>query len=276
MKSQRINITATVSAIGIALLFILPAVWILGGSFRPSTEIFGSLHPLSWRSLVPTQPIMDNYTNLLSGGFKRALFNSFYVCVASVVIGLILSAFASYALSVFNFKYRNVAFAFVVVSFMIPFEAVAIPLSTQFADWNLNNTYLALILPGIGNGLAIFNLRQHFLSLPSSYREAARVDGAGEMRILGQIYVPLSGAALSNSALLIFLGQWGAYLWPLLATSSKDLEVAPIALAGLVGEHETNFGQQFAGAVMLSLIPALLLYLLQKFFGGLSVSSGEK
>lgn len=276
MKSEKVNITATISAVVIAVLFILPAVWILGGSFRPSAEIFGSLHPLGWRSLVPTSPSLDNYTNLLAGGFSRALMNSFVVCVASVVLGLMLSTFASYALSVFNFRFRNAAFAFIVVSFMIPFEAVAIPLSTQFADWNINNTYMALILPGIGNGLAIFNLRQHFLSVPSSYREAARVDGAGEMRILGQIYVPLSGAALSNSALLIFLGQWGAYLWPLLATSSKELEVAPIALAGLVGEHETNFGQQFAGAVLLSLIPAVLLYLLQRFFGGLSVSSGEK
>jgi multiple sugar transport system permease protein/putative chitobiose transport system permease protein len=135
---------------------------------------------------------------------------------------------------------------------------------------------VGLVLPAIGNGLAIFNLRQYFLSLPNSLREAARIDGASEIRILWSIYVPNSGSALTNSGLLIFLGQWTSYLWPLLVINEQDLQVAPVALAKTFGEYSTDFGQNFAGAVMLALVPALLMFAMQRFFGGLAMSSGEK
>jgi len=275
-SSERRSIVATALAVLIGCTFILPAVWILIGSLRPSREIFGSLFPLSWDILIPSSISLDNYIGLLQDGFGRALLNSIVVCLASVIIGVAISALASYALSVLKFRGRSFVFGFVVISFMVPFEAIAIPLSQQFTDWSLSNTLIGLILPGIGNGLAIFNLRQHFLGMPESLREAARIDGASEARILWSIYLPNSGAALTNSALLIFLGQWTSYLWPLLVVSDADLQVAPVALAKTFSEHSANFGQNFAGAVLLSLVPALLMFVLQKFFGGMSMTSGEK
>lgn len=129
---------------------------------------------------------------------------------------------------------------------------------------------------GIGNGLAIFNMRQHFLSIPGSYREAATMDGASEPRIVWSVYMPLSGSALANSSLLIFLGQWAAYLWPLLVISDSRMQVAPVALARTFGEHVSDFGQNFAGAVVLSLVPAIMMFVVQRSFGGLSIGSGEK
>jgi multiple sugar transport system permease protein/putative chitobiose transport system permease protein len=273
---DRINVPATAVAVLLGVIFILPAVWILIGSLRPATEIFGSLSPLSWRLLFPSAISFDNYVELIGSGFGRALLNSAIVCLATVVIGVVVSATASYALAVLRFPGRGAVFAFVVISFMVPFEAIAIPLSGQFTEWNLTNTMIGLILPGIGNGLAIFNLRQFFLGVPESLREAAKLDGASEPRILWSVYVPNSGAALTNSALLIFLGQWTSYLWPLLVVSDPELQVAPIALAKTFSEHTANFGQNFAGAVLLSLVPAVLMFTLQKFFGGLSMTSGEK
>jgi len=275
-RGERINLPATAIAIVLGMVFILPALWILIGSLRPATEIFGSLYPLSWKLLFPSSISFQNYIDLISGGFGRALLNSAFVCLATVVLGVIVSVMASYALAVLKFPGRGAVFAFVVISFMVPFEAIAIPLSGQFTDWNLTNTMIGLILPGIGNGLAIFNLRQFFLGVPDSLREAAKLDGASEPRILWSVYLPNSGAALTNSALLIFLGQWTAYLWPLLVVSDPKLQVAPIALAKTFSEHTANFGQNFAGAVLLSLVPALLMFVLQRFFGGLSMSSGEK
>jgi multiple sugar transport system permease protein/putative chitobiose transport system permease protein len=204
------------------------------------------------------------------------LFNSAIVALATVALGLIVSVTAAYALAVLNFPGRGFAFAFVVIAFMVPFEAIAIPLASQFTDWHLNNTLIALVLPGIGNGLAIFNLRQFFLGVPSSLREAAKIDGASEPRILYSIYLPISGSAVTNSALLIFLGQWVAYLWPLLVVSDPRLQLAPIALAQTFSEHAANFGENFAGSIMLALVPAVLMFLLQRSFGGLSISSGEK
>ena len=273
---SKVNIPATVIAVLLATVFILPALWILGGSLRPSGEIFGSISPLSWRTLIPSSVSLDNYISLLSGGFATALANSFGASILAVAVGLALSALASYALAVLSFRGRSAVFAFVVVSFMVPFEAIAIPLSQQFGDWGLTNTVVGLVLPAIGNGLAIFNLRQYFLSLPDSLREAARIDGASEIRILWSIYVPNSGSALTNSGLLIFLGQWTSYLWPLLVINEQDRQVAPVALAKTFGEYSTDFGQNFAGAVMLALVPALLMFAMQRFFGGIAMSSGEK
>jgi putative chitobiose transport system permease protein len=275
-RSERKNPAMTAIAVVLGMVFILPAAWILIGSLRPSDEIFGSLYPLSWQMMIPSQVSLNSYLELLSGGFGRALLNSAVVCLATVVLGVGVSVLASYALAVLRFPGRSFTFAFVVISFMVPFEAIAIPLSQQFTEWNLANTMAGLILPGIGNGLAIFNLRQFFLGMPESLREAARLDGASEPRILWSVYLPNSGAALTNSALLIFLGQWTAYLWPLLVVSDSQLQVAPVALAKTFSEHTSDFGQNFAGAVLLSLVPALLMFTLQRFFGGLSTTSGEK
>lgn len=267
----------TVAAGLVATAFILPAAWILIGSFRPNQELLSSLSQFSWRLIIPEQLTFDNYITLLSDkGFSSALLNSFVVCLASVLFGLAVSSLAAYALSVFVFPGRNLIFAVVVISFMVPFEAIAVPLAQIFTDAGLANTLVALVLPGIGNGLAIFNLRQHFLGIPSSFREAAMLDGASEPRILWSVYLPMSGAALTNSALLIFLAQWSAYLWPLIIVSDENLQMAPVALASTFGEHVADYGQNFAGAVLLALVPAIAIFVLQRFFGRLSISSGEK
>lgn len=271
------QVLLTVLAAATGLLFIAPAVWILVGSLRPTAETFASLSPLSWRLIVPEQVTLANYTGLFTGaGFGRAVLNSLVVCLATVGLGVAMCALAGYALSVLRFRGRAVVFVVVVVSFMVPFETIAIPLAGLFTDWRLDNTYLGLILPGLGNGLAIFNLRQHFLGIPDSLREAAVVDGASELRILVQVYLPLSGAALINSALLIFLGQWTSYLWPLLITTELEMYVAPIALARTFSEHAFDFGQNFAGAVVLSLVPAVLLFVLQRFFTRSIADTGAK
>jgi len=258
------------------MVFVLPVLWLLVGSLRPADEIFSSLSPLSWRILVPSQVTFENFAGLLLGPFGRALVVSLLVCLISVAVGTVLCALAAYAVAVLRFPGRGIVFAVIVVGFMIPFEAIAIPLSQLFTGWGLTNTIIGLVLPGIGNGLAVFNLRQHFLSIPASYREAAMIDGASEPRIFGSIYWPLGGGALVNSALLIFLGQWGSFLWPLLVVSDRSLQVAPVALSQAFGEHTSNFGQHFAGAVILSLIPAVLMFIMQRSFGGLSIASGEK
>lgn len=276
-RSSGLTVLLTAMAIVLGVAFVLPVVWILLGSFRPNLEILTSMSPLSWHTIIPSELTVENYRRLfVDSGFSRALFNSFFVCLVSVALGLIMSSMAAYAVAVFTFPARNVVFAVIVISFMIPFEAIAIPLAQQFTDWGLGNTYVGLILPGIANGLAIFNLRQHFMSIPTSYREAAMLDGASEPRILFSLYLRLSGPALTNSALLIFLGQWTAYLWPLLIVSDNDLQLAPVALAGTFGEHAADYGQNFAGAIVLSLVPAVSVFVLQRFFGRLSIGSGEK
>jgi putative chitobiose transport system permease protein len=272
----RTSVGLTVLAVLISMVFVLPAVWILIDSFRPADEIATSFAPPSWDLIIPKHFSFDNYVDLITGGFGQALLNSAIVCIGSVVLGLAICSLAAYALGVLRFRGRAVVFGIVVISFMIPFEAIAIPLGQLFSSWGLANTFIGLILPGIGNGLAVFNLRQHFRGIPESFRQAAMIDGAGEFRTYASIYLPMSVPALVNSGLLIFLGQWGSYLWPLLIVNQDSMQLAPIVLAHTFGQHSNDYGQNFAGAILLALVPAVIMFLLQPFFGRLSLGSGER
>ncbi|GAB3556039.1 carbohydrate ABC transporter permease [Spelaeicoccus albus] len=278
-RRQRILMTVllTILAVAVSVLFVLPAVWMLFGSLAPGNSVISNVSPLSWHTLIPRKWTLSNYRELFGAlGFLRPMFNSLFVTFASVAIGLALSAPAAYALAVVRFRGREVIFSLLVIGFMIPFEAIAIPLAHVFTDWNLDNTYVALILPGIGNGLAIFNMRQSFLGVPASLREAAVIDGASDFRILSRIYIPLNGTTMINSGLLIFMGQWTAYLWPLLIVSSDSKQIAAVALARTYTSSLFDFGQLFAAALVISIVPAVVLFVLQRHFSISIATSGER
>jgi len=277
LKRNRTNWTMTFLAAILGLIFFIPALWMIIGSFRPTEEIYETMSEFNWGLLIPSELSLDNYAELMNRlNFDRALWVSAYTTFWTVVMGLVLAILASYALGVLNFRGRGVVFSLVIISFMMPFDAIAIPLSQLFTDWGLANTSIGLILPAVANGLAIFQLRQYFMGIPRAYRESAMIDGASEPRILFRIYLPMSGPALINCGLLLFVSKWTSYLWPLLIVSDVDLQVAPIALARTFGERAANYGANFAGSVILSLIPALAIFALQRNFGRIDWGNQEK
>jgi putative chitobiose transport system permease protein len=263
-------------AIIVSFASMAPLLWALISSVRPGRDIFAALHPFSWGTIIPAQVTLGNYVTLLSGPFGRALLNTVIVTVASVAIGLLISSLAAFALAVISFPSRGLLFAVMVVSFLIPFEAIAIPLSATFRNWGLQNTYLGLILPGVGNGLAIFLLRQFFLGVPISLSEAARVDGLGWFGIYRHIYLPLSRGALVGAGIILFNFQWQAFLWPLLIAPARDMRVASVAIADFAQEAGVDFGQMFAGAVLAAAVPLVVLIFFEKQFTGALASSGLK
>ena len=270
------QVILTAVAAVVALLFFLPFAWMVTSAVRPGEEIFRFLSPLSVYSLIPKTLTAENFARLLSGEVGRTVFNSIFVTALTVVFGLMVSATAAFALSVLQFPLRSAVFAVVVISFMIPFDAIAIPFADTFRLVGLQNTYAGLVLPAIANGLAIFVLRQFFLGIPKEMVEAARVDGANWWTIFSRIYVPLSKPALISAGLLLFVGQWQAYLWPLLIVTEPSMQVAPVALAQFVGRYQSNFGTMFAGATIVSLIPAVILLSLQPYFVRSVSSQGLK
>lgn len=263
-------------AIGVSLLFLLPILWLLASAFRSSTETFASSSPLSWHALWPREFTMDNMTSAIDAGFLTALRNSIVVATITVVAGLMISASAAFALAVIPFRGRTATFSIVVLSFLVPFEAIAIPLSRSFGEWGLTNTLLALILPGLGNGLAVFILRQFFLGVPYSLAEAAHLDGASWFRIFRSIYLPLTKPAMIGAGLILFLFQWQAYLWPILVTSRSELDVAPVAIAKAFGAFTTDYGRVFAQTAILAIIPALVLLAFQRYFVTSIATAGSK
>ncbi|ESZ02183.1 MULTISPECIES: carbohydrate ABC transporter permease [unclassified Mesorhizobium] len=260
------RIVQLVFGIAVAAGFLLPIVWLIAGSLRPSNEIFTALNPLSIGSFIPPEPTLTNYGSALGGVFRTGLINSIIVAGCTVVVGLLVCAAAAFALSAMQWRGREVVFAIIIFSFLIPEEVVAIPLSAIFARAGLQNTYVALIMPFVGSGIVIFLLRQFFLAIPRSLIEAAQIDGAGWLRIFFQIFLPLSRPALVGAGVILFNGQWQAYLWPLLVTTRQDMFLAPITLGLMVGQRSSDYGQVFAASTILSLIPAAILLGFQRFF----------
>lgn len=266
----------TAVAVLISLAFLVPVLWLLASTFRSATETFASSSPLTWHVLWPQDWTLDNLRSAVDSGFLTALGNSLIVAAVTVVVGLVVSSAAAFALAVIPFRGRGVVFTIVVLSFLIPFEAIAIPLSRTFSDWGLANTLLALILPGLGNGLAVFTLRQFFLGIPPSLSEAAHLDGANWFRIYWSIYLPLTRPALIGAGLILFLFQWQAYLWPILITSTDAMDLAPVAIAKSFGAFSTDYGRVFAETAILAVIPAAILLGLQRFFVTSVASTGSK
>ena len=252
---------------GVALLFALPALWMLSSALRPNAEIFAYLSPLTVWSVVPRRVTFDNVTGLFGTGFGRAVLNSLVVTGLTTAGGLVMAVLAGFALAVMRFPGRDLVFALFVIGFSVPFDAVAVPLSAQVRAAGLANTYGGLALAGLGNGFAIYLLRQFFAAIPPSLAEAARIDGAGWARIAVSVYLPLARGPVVAAGLILFVFQWQAYLWPLLVASDPRMQVGPVALAGLVSlSGVVDFSQMFAGALVLSLVPAGLMLWLQRFF----------
>jgi ABC-type glycerol-3-phosphate transport system permease component len=250
----------------IALLFVLPLWWTLASALRSQEETFRTLSPVSIWTLIPRDLTVGNFVRLFEGGFGIALFNSLVVTAVTLIAGLAICATAAFALAVLDFPGRSALFAVMVISFLIPFDAIAIPLANVFRGVGLQNSYLGLILPGVGNGFAVFLLRGFFMGIPRDLVEAAQVDGLGWWGIFWRIYLPLSKAALVGAGLILFVFQWQAYLWPLLIAPDPSKKVAPVAIAQFAGEHGVDFGGIFAGAVVTAMVPLLVLLFFQRYF----------
>ncbi len=273
---RKVGLLRTASAILCAALFILPLWWMAISALRPAEDIFKYLSPLTWWTLLPKDITFQHLIELWSGTFRQAIANSVFVTSVTICIGLLVCSAAAFALAVIDFPFRNSVFLVMVISFLIPFDAIAVPLYQIMRSFNLQNTYVGLILPGIGNGLAVFLLRQFFLGIPKELREAALVDGLSYFRIYWQIYLPLSIPALISAALILFIFQWQAYLWPLLIAPAPQYKVASVAIAHFSAAFDVNYSLVFAAAMCISLIPMVILTFFQRYYSASIAATGSK
>ncbi len=261
-----VAVWSTLLAATVGIAFLVPLWWTFMNSLRPGAETFSYLNPLQWQTFFTFAPTLDNYAALLDSDLGRAIVNSLIVSVVTVIAGLAVCATAAFGLSAFRFRGQAVLFSVVILSFLIPFDAIAIPLASMFRDWQLQNTFLGLILPGIGNGMAIFLLRTFFLAIPEELVEAGRLDGLGWWGIFTRIYLPLSRPALIGAGLMLFLFQWQAYVWPLLMGTDKDHILGPVALSNMQGQFQVDYGVLFAASMILVLIPLAIILGFQRYF----------
>jgi multiple sugar transport system permease protein len=247
-----------------ALLTLLPFVWVISGSLRSLDEIQSD--PGAW---LPHHVTLDNFTRLFeTAGFGRFLSNSIVVAAIDVAGNLVAASAAGYALAKFTFAGKRIAFAAVMGAMMMPFTTVFVTQFVITVDLGLANTLTGIALPGVALPLSVFVMRQYALSIPDELLEAARLDGAGELRIFARIFLPLAGPALATVTIMSFLSSWNNFVWPLIVAQSTSSYTLPVGLAATsqAAQHVTDYGLLLAGAIVV-MLPVLLLFLfLQRYF----------
>lgn len=260
----------------IALILLAPLLWMIVTSLRPPEEIFRFATRFSLQSLIPTRWTLENYIRIMAGDFPRAIGNSLFVTTSTVVLGIFVNALAGFAFAVFRFRGRSLLFSLVIASFMMPFEAIILPLYILARWLGWTDSYQALILPDVANGFVIFLFRQYFLSIPKELYEAARVDGAGWFRIFARIAMPLSGPTVAAASLLLFVHQWDSFFWPLVVAGTADTIVIPIAIARFFSMEGNDWGAIFSAGTLATLIAAIPFLYLQRFYVRTMMGSAVK
>ncbi|MFD7439006.1 carbohydrate ABC transporter permease [Streptomyces sp. NPDC059861] len=258
-----------------ALGFLFPFYYMVVGSLRKVTT--GDLS-----SAAPSGLTTGNY-GAIDGALSlgRALVNSGVMTAGVLLCTLVFGVLAGYALARLQFRGRGTVFATLLLVQTIPFQLLTLPLYVLVVrDYGLGDTYLGMILPFAINSTAVFLFRQFFLQMPASLFEAARIDGASELRILWRIALPMARPALLTGTLLTFIGPWNEFLWPFLVTKNADMQPLAVSLAGflsnLQGTVSNPTGALMAGACVLA-APAVALFLLfQRHFTHTNIDSGIK
>ncbi len=249
----------------ISAFMMAPFVWmVLVSLHKPQSPIPTLSH------LVPPRPHLSNYPKVLLNPnlpVSRFFFNSVFVSAAVVFGQLFVSSLAAYALSRHRFKGRSTVFFLFIVTMMFGSTVTQIPVYLMLQNLHWLNTYFALIVPGLSSAFTIFLLRQAFLSIPFELDEAAKLDGAGEMKIFWQVVIPLSRAALATAATFTFIGSWTDFFGPLLYTNSTRMRTLEVGLSIYHSAYGGNNWPLEMAASVIVMMPLLLVFLFgQKFF----------
>ena len=279
MKTQKIIKTTllyTVLVI-IAVMTIFPLLWGLASSLRPDEELFRYIMPFSARTFIPQQWTFNNYVRLFTEfDFLRPIVVTLIVVILTIIFGCTVNGVAAFSFATFNFRFKKTIYAIVLLSFMIPFEAIAMPLFNVVNQFGWVNTLHGIIIPCIADGLMLFLFTQFFRDIPTSLIEAARVDGARWSTIYLRIIMPSSIPVFVTAALMTFMNQWNSYLWPLLVGRSRNIQLIQIAIASFRGERNTLWACLYAGSIISAFIPLFIFLPFQKYFVQGITSSGVK
>lgn len=245
-----------------ALIAIFPMLWMLSASVMPTGE--ASTYP---PHLIPTRITFSHYRQLFTRlNLGRYLFNSTLIAVTVTAVSLVVNSMAGYAFAKLRFRGRDRTFRILSLGLVLPVQIAMLPLFLLMKQLHLINTYWGVIIPGMASIFGIFLIRQYALSIPDDMLDAARIDGASELRIYWEVVVPGILPILATLAIWTFLATWNDFMWPLIVLSDEAHYTLPVALANLSGEHVQDTELMMAGSV-LTVIPVLGVFLfLQRYY----------
>lgn len=265
-----------VLAIG-AIVFLFPFYYMIIGSLQtePNTTIAGAF-PNPGNLTLHNYAAIDSRISLLTGLMNSGIFTA-GVLIGTLVFGLL----AGYSLAVLKWRGRGMTFALALLVQVVPFQLLLIPLYVLIArNYGLADNYLGMILPFAINSTAVIIFRQYFLQVPKELFDAARIDGAGEIRLLWRVAIPLVRPALVTVILVTFIGPWNEFLWPFLVTKEASMQPLAVSLANYISNVASStanpFGSILAGAVVLAAPVVVLFIAFQRYFVSTDLGASVK
>lgn len=248
--------------VALSLVSLAPLLWMLSVSFMPSGQASHFPPPL-----LPTGATLENYHELFARtGMGRNFANSLLVSGAITLGSLLINTMAGYAFAKLRFRGRERIFQVLLAALVIPAQVAMLPLFLLMKQLHLVNSFGGVIVPALATVFGIFLVRQYARSIPDELLEAARIDGAGELRIFFQIVLPMLKPVLVTLTIFTFMAAWNDFMWPLIVLTDQQHYTLPVALATLSREHIQDVEMMMAGAVV-TVIPVLALFLLlQRYY----------
>ena len=245
------------AATGIGLLVIFPVLYALGTSFMKSTEIL-SLNP----RMLPRRIDFSNYHAVWENTMMlRFIWNSVFVTTITCCLRVVTAALAAYGYACFDFKGKNLFFYLTVGTMLIPGEATLLTNYETISKLHMINTYQGIIIMFIGSATSVFIMRQYFLGVSASIKEASEMDGCGDIRFFTRILIPISKPILVTVFITAFVEIWNVYLWPMLITNRNEMRTVQVGIAQLNSSEGSAYGVIMAGAVIV-LSPSLLVFII--------------
>ncbi len=259
----------TLLALG-GIVMIMPFVFMISTSLKTPEQVYDL-------RLIPLRPTLKNYVELFADArFLNWFVNSLVTSTIVTLSVLFFDSLVGYTLAKYRFRGRSFVFIAILSTLMIPTEMLVIPWYLMSASLGWIDTYWGIMFPGLITGFGVFLMRQFFSTVPDELIDAARIDGLSEFRIWWEIALPLVTPAMSALAIFTFLGNWTAFLWPLIVTSEKDLFTVPVGLSSFASENLTRWEMVMTGAAV-STIPTLIVFIVfQKYIIRGVVLSGLK
>ena len=268
--SNRVERVALFTVLVIVSIFMLfPFVWMLCTSLKPEADV------VTWPPrLFPRRITFEAYKTIWHQiPFLRFFLNTIVFAGGVTLSSLIFDSFSAYAFARLDFPGKNALFTLILITLMVPFHVVMIPVFSLLHKLDWINTYAGLMIPRASSAFGIFFLRQFFRGIPRELEDAAFVDGANVWWIYSKIILPLSKPALATLAVFHFMFNWNDFLWPLIVTTSVNMRTLPTGLALFMGKHVVEYAILMAG-VVLALLPVTIAYLSaqQHFVRGIALT----
>ncbi|MEY9536220.1 carbohydrate ABC transporter permease [Sinorhizobium fredii] len=264
MRNNPANIASAVLAYGfvglIAFLSIFPFIWMAFGATNSSIDIIKG-------RLLPGEALATNIANFFTlVNVPLVFWNSAKVTIFATVLTLAISSLAGYGFEIFRSRHRDRLYRAMLLTLMIPFAALMIPLFIMMGKMGLINTHIAVVLPTIGSAFIVFYFRQSTKAFPSELRDAAKVDGLKEWQIFLYIYVPVMRSTYAAAFIIVFMTAWNNYLWPLIVLQTNETKTITLVISSLASAYYPDYGVVMVGTILATLPTLAVFFFMQRQF----------